>query len=129
MNKAAFFITADMYFLRRIRLIAVYAKRHQHYAAKYLKDKTVLVIIDYIHNKTHAKTCYQRIDKIADCGPDTGNKAIPPPFVQRTLNAKNPDWPHRRRRDNTYKYTLENPVKYVKMKLKRHSECKIANFL
>lgn len=118
-----------MYFLRRVRPVAVYTKCHEHYAAKYLKDKTILVIIDYVYNKAHAKTRYQRIDKVADCGSDTGNKAIPTPFVQRALNAKNPDRPHRRRRYNAYEYTLENPVKYVKMKLKRHNGCKIANFL
>ena len=129
MNKTALFAAADMYFLRRVRPVAVYTKRHEHYAAKYLKDKTILVIIDYVYNKAHAKTRYQRIDKVADCGSDTGNKAIPTPFVQRALNAKNPDRAHRRRRYNAYEYTLENPVKYVKMKLKRHNGCKIANFL
>lgn len=93
MNKTALFTAADMYFLRRVRPVAVYTKRHEHYAAKYLKDKTILVIVDYVYNKTHAKTRYQRIDKVADCGSDTGNKAIPTPFVQRALNAKNPTGP------------------------------------
>lgn len=55
MNKTALFAAADMYFLRRVRPVAVYTKRHEHYAAKYLKDKTILVIVDYVYNKAHAK--------------------------------------------------------------------------
>ena len=139
MNKTALFAAADMYFLRRVRPVAVYTKRHEHYAAKYLKDKTILVtpeqlqiediLVDIIEYETHSVARQQSIGNITQRGAYTGHKTIPTPFVQRALNAKNPDRPHRRRRYNAYEYTLENPVKYVKMKLKRHNGCKIANFL
>lgn len=113
MDQRAFFLAAHMYFLSRVGTVTIYAKNHQHHAARYLQYETVLVVVDKIHYETHAEARYQRINKIADRRPDACNETVPPPLVKGTLYAQHTDRPHRRRRDDADKHALEYPIKYV----------------
>ena len=113
MYQRALLVAADMDFLRRVGAVTVYSESHQHYAAGYLENETVMIVVDQIHNETHAKARYQRINEIANRRPYARNKTIPTPLVQSALYTEHPDRPHWRRRHDADKHPFENPVKYV----------------
>ncbi len=109
----ALLVAADMDFLCRVGTVTVYSESHKHYAAGYLQDEAVVVVVNQVHNEAHAEARYQRINEIAYRSPYACDKSVPTPLVQGTLYAEHPDRAHRSRCDDADKHPLENPVKYV----------------
>lgn len=108
-----FLFSAYVYLLGRVWTVTIYPESHQHYASRYLQDKTVLVVVYQIHDETHAETRYQRINEVADRRTNPRNKAIPAAFVQCALYAKHTNRSHRRWRHNANEHPFKNPVEYV----------------
>jgi len=113
MHKRAFLVATYVYLACWVRAIAIYAKGHQHDAARYLQEEAVVGVGYQVHHEAHAEARYKRINKVADCCSYSSYKAIPPPFVEGSLYAENSNGTHWRRSHYAYEDAFEYPVEYV----------------
>ena len=73
--------------LAGVTLEAVKAEAEQQYATENLQKELILRRIYKLHHEAHAKACKQCIEQVAGGRSETGDKAIPPALVKRTLYA------------------------------------------
>ena len=104
-----------MHFLGRIGAETEHAEEQQNDTSGNLKEKLILRILQWLHDKPHAQADYQRIDDVAQCRTDTSHHAIPAAFVQSALDAKDSYGTHRSRRDDADGYPLEDEVEDIEL--------------
>ena len=76
-----------MNILAGVALEAVETEAEQQHATENLQKELILRRIYKLHHETHAKACKQCIEQVTGGRSETGNKAIPPALVKRTLYA------------------------------------------
>ena len=104
-----------MHFFGRIGAETEYAKEQQNDTSGNLKEKLILRILQWLHDKPHAQADYQRIDDVAQCRADTSHHAIPAAFVQSALDAKDSYGTHRSRCDDADGYPLKDEVEDIEL--------------
>jgi len=113
--------------LHRVRLEAIDTKDQKHQRTGNLQQILVVLIVDEVHHKAHAKTGYQCIYNIAPRCADTRDETIPAAFVESTLYAQYTNRPHRGGSDDTDKDSLEYAIKNIYLKWKGQIHNRVQN--
>ena len=119
MCERAFLVRALVCVLHRVRFEAVDAENKQHDRAWYLQQVFVVLVIDEVHDETHAEAGNQSVENVARCGSHSRDETKPAAFVQSALNTQYSDRTHRSRSYYANEYALDNAVKNIYMKRKR----------
>ena len=115
-HECAFVGAAVVHVLGGVRPPADDAEDEQHDTTRELQPELVLVVVDDVHHKAHARTGDKCIDDVAHGCADARHKTVPAPFVQGALHTKNAHRAHRRRGNHADEDSLEYQIDNVYMK-------------
>lgn len=123
MCESSFLVGTLMGIFHGVGLETVNPEKHEHQGTGNLQEVFVMLIVDKIHDKAHAKTGYKRVYNITPRRADAGYEAIPASLVEGTLYTQYTDRSHRGRSYDPDKYSLEDTIKniYIKWKWQIHN--------